>query len=105
MSIRDERVFDCTSQGGVVEEPTQDVSNDDERIGGEWVALPKTVSTVDPSPRDAIKQNSRLAYVKKLVNPFAPSLRETAAPENMTKTVPVNTVEGLMKVKLKNDGG
>jgi hypothetical protein len=63
-STREKGVLDGTGQVRVMEEPTKDVGNNNEKVGGEGVSLPKTIPTVDPSPRDAIEHNNRFAGAK-----------------------------------------
>lgn len=47
-SIRDERVEERGGEGGIMEEAAENISNNDEEIRGEGVALPKAVAVVDP---------------------------------------------------------
>lgn len=46
-------VSDGRGEGGVLKETTKDVSDDDEKVGGNGITLPEPSPTVDPAPRDA----------------------------------------------------
>jgi hypothetical protein len=53
--IRDERVEERGGEGGIMEEATENISNNDEEIRGEGVALPKAVAAVDPFSRHPVQ--------------------------------------------------
>lgn len=65
--------------------------------------MPKAVSTVNPAPRDTIKEHRSLASVKEITYPFAPFVREATATEDVIKAVPIHAVKSLVKIELEND--
>jgi hypothetical protein len=67
--------------------------------------LAQPVPTVNPFTRLPVKENRGLACVEEFPYPGAPAFREPSAVKDVNQTVPVDTVEGLMEIKLQNYGG
>lgn len=67
-----QRTLNGSGKGRVVKKTTEDVGDNDEEIWGERVALAKTVPIGNPTPRDAVKEDSSLASAEKITDPSAP---------------------------------
>lgn len=57
-------MLDGTSQIRMMEKSAKNISNNNEKVRGERVSLTKTVPTVNPPFRDAVKENDRFAGAK-----------------------------------------
>lgn len=97
-------VSDGRGEGGVLKETTKDISDDEEKVGGNGATLPEPSPTVDPVPRDATKEDGSLPAVKEITDLVTPFIRKASAPENVIQTIPVDTIKGFMEVELKNNG-
>lgn len=89
----------------MLKKPTKDISNNNEEIRRKRVTLPKTITTIDPAPRSAVQKNCSFSSGQQVSDPSTPFLREPMEAENVSKTIPVNTVKGFMEIKLQDDGG
>jgi hypothetical protein len=69
-------VLDVSSNRVGMKQAFKNVSNDDKKVWGEGVSLSETVLTVDPFPKQAIKQNGSLASAEKGLDPRTPSICE-----------------------------
>lgn len=65
-SIRDKRMIEGSRKRWVLEKTTEDISNNDEEVRGQGVALAEAVMAVDPMPRDAIEENGGFAGIKEI---------------------------------------
>jgi hypothetical protein len=59
---------------GAADETLENVSDDDEKVWGEGVALSEAVSATDPVSRDTVKEDGGVAGVENLGHPIAPPL-------------------------------
>lgn len=82
----------------VLEKTTEDISNNDEEVRGQGVALAEAVTAVDPMPRDAIEENRGFAGIKEIQHPITPIIRKTSAVKNSNKAIPINTIKGFLEV-------
>lgn len=80
--IGDKGVNDSMSQGRVMKQTAQEVSNDNEEVGRERVSLPETIPTVNPPPRHTVEEDRGFASGKESMNPFAPPVWEAPALKN-----------------------
>jgi hypothetical protein len=102
--IVNQRVEEKPLTGSFKKHLLEDVNNDVEQEGGQGIALPKATPTLDPPPRNPIKENHRLARVVEALNPSPPELRETFGHHNTVEGVPADRIEGLTKIELENRG-
>lgn len=98
-------VPDGSSKVGMMQKFVKDVSHNDEKIGRKGVTLPETIAAIDPSAWDAIEKHCSFASVQKFLDPVTPIIRKPSTPQHTVKTIPIDTVEGLVEVKLHNNGG
>jgi hypothetical protein len=63
--------------------------------------LAQPVPTVNPFTRLTVKENRGLARVEEFPYSGAPAFREPSVAKDVNQTVPVDTVEGLMEIKLR----
>jgi hypothetical protein len=91
--------------GGKEEHLLKHICHNVKKEGGKRVALPKAATALDPSTRDAIKENRSLARVVEQPNPGAPEFWEAFGPHNAVESVPTDGVKGLAEVKLENSRG
>lgn len=80
----------------------QDVSNEDEKVRGERVALSKAVFAIDPSSRHSIEHDRSFAGGKEGGYPLDPFQGETPVREQLQEGGPSDGVESLTEVKFKN---
>jgi formaldehyde-activating enzyme involved in methanogenesis len=62
----------------------------------------KAITTIGPSPRDAIEEDGCLASVEKGHNPLTPVLREAPNTKDVKETVPIHAVKCLVEVELEH---
>jgi hypothetical protein len=48
----------------IMKEAPKNIGNDDEKIGGQWITLPKASATIDPFPGCAVQEDRRLPSLK-----------------------------------------
>jgi hypothetical protein len=51
-------MLDGIGQGGVMEETTKKISNNNKEVGGERVPLPEAILTCNPSPGHIVQEDS-----------------------------------------------
>jgi hypothetical protein len=100
--VRDEGMDKERREGRMVKKATKNISNDDEEIGGQRVALPKPIQTIDPSSRSTIKEDNSFAGIKERPNPRTPIVRKTSVTQDTNEAFPIHTVESFMEIELKN---
>jgi hypothetical protein len=66
--------------------------------------LPKTITAGDPLSGHAIEEARGFARLKQSKDPSAPVGREALVMKNLSETAPVDTIEGFVEIKLKNQG-
>lgn len=71
-SAINEGVAEGRGEGGVVEQVAKNISNNDEEVRRQRIALPEASATIDPSPRDTVEEDRRLPSLKQGVDPGAP---------------------------------
>ena len=64
--------------------------------------MTKSISTPNPIPRGAIKDDRGMARVKDVQHPTAPPVVETPSTEDSEKAIPVNRIESLMEVNFED---
>jgi hypothetical protein len=62
---------------GAADEPPENVSDNDEKVRGEGVALSEAVTAMDPVTGDTVKKDGGVAGGENLGHPVAPPLIET----------------------------
>lgn len=97
-SIRDKRMIEGSKKRWVLEKMTEDISNNDEEVRGQGVALAEVVTAVDPMPRDTIEENGGFAGIKEIQHPITPIIRKNSIVKNLNKAIPINTIKGFMEV-------
>jgi hypothetical protein len=90
--------------GSVEEHLLKNIDNDIEEEGGKGVALPEAASTLDPSARDPIKENRRLASMVEHLYPSSPKLWKALGHEDTVEGIPANRVKGFSEIKFENRG-
>lgn len=100
----DKGVSDRRGEGGVLEQPTKDISDNNEKVRRNGVTLTEPSPAVDPAPWDAIEEYGSFPTVKEITDPVAPFIRKASTMENAIQAIPVNTVKSFVEVELKNNG-
>jgi hypothetical protein len=77
----------------VEEHLLKNIDNDIEEEGGKGVTLPEAASTLDPSARDPIKENRRLASMVEHLYPSSPKLWKALGHEDTVEGIPANRVK------------
>jgi hypothetical protein len=90
-----ERVTELTSGAGGTNETLEDVCNDDEKVGGEGISLPKPVATSDPVARHPVEEHRSVSGGEHTSHPLAPPIIEAAGFQNREKVVPIDRVESF----------
>jgi hypothetical protein len=93
-----------TTAPGLPKHALQHIRNNDKKVRGKGIPLPKAVTTADPVSRNPIKEDSSMPCPENPLHPEAPPIIEPSSSENCQKTGPVNRVEGLPKVNFENNG-
>jgi hypothetical protein len=76
-------MLDGIGQGGVMEETTKKISNNNEEVGGERVPLPEAILTCNPSPGHIVQEDNSFSGIQELLNPTAPFVREPTRPRHL----------------------
>jgi hypothetical protein len=100
-----ERVTELTSGAGGTNETLEDVCNDDEKVGGEGVSLPKPVATSDPVARHPVEEHRSVPSGEDTVHPLAPPIIEATGSQDRNKAAPINGVKGFAKVDFEHKRG
>jgi hypothetical protein len=89
---------------GTADEPLEDVSDNDENVWGEGVALSKDVTATDPVSGDTVKKDGGVPSGENLGHPIAPPLVETPSFKDVEKAPPMDGVECLLEVQFEDNG-
>jgi hypothetical protein len=89
---------------GFANEPLEDVSDNDEKVWGEGVALSKAVTATDPVSGDTIKKDSGVPSRENLRHPIAPLFIETPSFKDEEEAPPMDRVERLLEVQFEDNG-
>jgi hypothetical protein len=98
-SIRDKRMIEGSRKRWVLEKMIEDISNNDEEVRGQGVALAEAVMVVDRTPRDVIGENGGFAGIKEIQHPITPIIRKTSAVKNSNKAIPIGENGGFAGIK------
>jgi len=60
--------------------------------------------TSDPIPRHSVQKDGRFARREEVTDPGAPSIGEPSAAQDFRQAVPIDRVEGFVKIKFEDDG-
>jgi hypothetical protein len=90
---------------GIPDHTLKDVCNDDKQIGGEWIPLPKSITTANPVPRDPVEKDSRVPRLEDPLHPEAPAVVKTSGTKNCNEASPIYRVKGLSEIDFENNSG
>jgi hypothetical protein len=101
--ISGERVAHKTVHPSFVDHALEHISHNDKEVRGKRVALPQTVTAVDPIARNAIEEHSGVPRGEDGIHPCAPALVEPSGVEDVKKTRPINRVEGFLEIDFEDN--
>jgi hypothetical protein len=64
LEVVDEGVAEHRRRGLVGDHPVQQISDDDEEVGAQRVALPEATTALDPRARDAVEEHGSACHCK-----------------------------------------
>jgi hypothetical protein len=83
----------------------KNIGDNNEEVGGERVSLAETIPTADSVPRNDVKEDCSVPGGKNPFQPGTPPIIKTSGSEDLKEAGPVDGVEGLTEVNLKDNGG
>lgn len=86
-------------RGGLIQEPLQNIGNNDEEVWGDGIPLSEAAVASEPTARNSIQEDGSLAHVERASDPGAPFVAEAVRPHDAVEAAPGDGVEGLLKVK------
>jgi hypothetical protein len=103
-NLRGEGMQEGAFSPGQTDKALENVGDNNEEVGGEGVSLAETIPTSDPVPRNAVKEDCRVPGCQNPFQPGTPPVIETSGSEDLKEAGPVDRIEGLPEVNLKDNG-
>lgn len=94
-----QRMADNRNERRLLQEVFKDVSNEDEQVRGERVALTEAVAIGNLATLDAIKEDGGFANAKKVKDPVALKIREATVMKDLMEAVPVDRIERFVEAE------
>jgi hypothetical protein len=86
---------------GMEEKLLEDIIDDIEKEGGEWITLSKTPTTLNPPARDTIDKDNHLTSLVEHLNLGSPEMREAFSKEDAVEGLPTNGIESFPEIKFE----
>jgi hypothetical protein len=97
-----QRVKEEAVSRGVEDHLLKNINNDIKQERGEWVALPKPTTALDPFARHSIEEHRRLTRLVEHFDPCPPEFREPLGKEDAVQGFLADGIEGFPEVEFKD---
>ena len=98
----DQGMPDCA---GIFEQALQQVSNKNEKVGGQGISLPQFALTGNPWTRGAIDEEGGAGGLEYLKHPTLPERRESSRLHDSKQAAPIDRVECFGEIQFEHNCG